>query len=113
MPKLTKMFISNIQPPEKGQVIYRDSILQGLGLRVTPKSISYIVEGRNNGSFRRISLGKEWQLTPTNARKKAMKVLTTMASGKDPTLEFLAPGTQSKKCTVAPKSAWESCVTFI
>ncbi|MBC8000589.1 MAG: integrase family protein [Leptolyngbya sp.] len=87
MPKLTKMFISNIQPPEKGQVIYRDSILQGLGLRVTPKSMSYIVEGRVNGSFRRISLGKERQLTPTNARKKAMKVLSTMASGKDPAAE--------------------------
>ena len=87
MPKLTKVFISSIQPPEKGQVIYRDSILQGLGLRVTPKSMSYIVEGRVNGSFRRIGLGKEWQLTPTSARKKAMKVLSTMASGKDPTAE--------------------------
>jgi len=87
MPKLTKMFISNIKPPEKGQVIYRDSALQGLGLRVTPKSMSYIVEGRVNGTFRRVTLGKEWQLTPTDARKKAVKVLATMASGKDPTAE--------------------------
>lgn len=87
MPKLTKMFISNIKPPEKGQVIYRDSALPGLGLRVTPKSMSYIVEGRVNGSFRRVTLGKEWQLTPTDARKKAKKVIATMAAGKDPTAE--------------------------
>ncbi len=38
MPKLTKMFISNIKPPEKGQAIYRDSTLLGLGLRVTQKA---------------------------------------------------------------------------
>ncbi|MCC7531180.1 MAG: DUF4102 domain-containing protein, partial [Candidatus Melainabacteria bacterium] len=85
MPKLTKLFISSIKPPEKGQVIYRDSALPGLGLRVTPKSMSYIAEGRVNGSFRRVTLGKEWQLTPTEARKKAKKVIATLAAGKDPT----------------------------
>lgn len=83
MPKLTKMFISSIKPPNKGQVIYRDSVLPGLGLRVTPKS----VEGRVNGTFRRVALCKERQLTPSDARKKAVKVLATMASGKDPTAE--------------------------
>ncbi len=87
MPKLTKMFLSSIKPPDKGQVIYRDSVLKGLGLRVTPKSMSYTVEGRVNGSFRRVTLGKEWQLTPTDARKKAIKVLATMAAGEDPTAE--------------------------
>lgn len=87
MPKLTKLLISDIKPPDKGQVIYRDSALQGLGLRVTPKSMSYIVEGRVNGTFRRVTLGKESQLTPTDARKKAVKVLAAMASGKDPTME--------------------------
>ena len=87
MPKLTKMFISSIKPPNKGQVIYRDSLLPGLGLRVTPKSMSYVVEGRVNGTFRRVTLCKERQLTPSDARKKAMKVLAAMASGKDPTAE--------------------------
>jgi hypothetical protein len=81
------MFISEIKPPDKGQIIYRDSALQGLGLRVTPKSMSYVVEGRVNGIFRRVTLGKESHLTPTDARKKAVKVLATMASGKDPTAE--------------------------
>ncbi len=49
--------------------------------------MSYIVEGRANGVLRRISLGKESQLTPTEARKNAKKVLAAMAAGKDPTAE--------------------------
>lgn len=87
MPKLTKMFIANIKPPEKGQIIYRDSSLLGLGLRVTRGSASYIVEARVNGTLRRVTLGKESQLTPTAARKKAQKVLASFAAGKDPTIE--------------------------
>jgi hypothetical protein len=35
MPKLTKLFASNVKPPDKGQVIYRDTAVIGLGLRVT------------------------------------------------------------------------------
>ena len=70
MPKLTKMFIVNIKPPEKGQAIYRDSTVLGLGLRITKGSASYIVEARANGVLRRITLGKESQMTPTEARKK-------------------------------------------
>lgn len=87
MPKLTKMFIVNIKPPEKGQAIYRDSTVLGLGLRITKGSASYIVEARANGVLRRITLGKESQMTPTEARKKAKKILASMAAGKDPTVE--------------------------
>ena len=36
MPKLTKFFVANAKPPEKGQIIYRDTAVVGLGLRVTP-----------------------------------------------------------------------------
>jgi len=87
MPRLTKTFVENVPPPEKGQVIYRDSVLLGLGLRVTGGSRSYIVEARVNGVLRRITLGKNTQLTPTEARKRARKLLAAMASGKDPTVE--------------------------
>ncbi len=87
MPKLTKYFVANAKPPDKGQIIYRDSALLGLGLRVTRGSRSYIVEARVNGVLRRITLGKDTQLTPTEARKKAQKLLASMAGGKDPTLE--------------------------
>jgi integrase len=88
MPKLTKLFVSNVKLPDKGQIIYRDTAVVGLGLRVTPAGCkSYIVEGRANGVFRRITLGRESQMTPTAARKKAQKLLATMASGKDPIVE--------------------------
>jgi integrase len=88
MPKLTKFFVSNVKLPEKGQIIYRDTTLVGLGLRVTPAGCkSYVVEGRVNGVFRRITLGRENQMTPSAARKKAQKILATLASGKDPTVE--------------------------
>jgi integrase len=88
MPKLTKMFVSNVKLPDKGQIIYRDSALVGLGLRVTPAGCkSYVVEGRVNGVFRRVTLGRENQMTPSAARKKAQKVLATFASGKDPIVE--------------------------
>jgi integrase len=87
MPKLTKKFISNVKRPEKGQMFLRDSTLIGLGLRITPNTCSYIVEARVNGVLRRITLGKESQLTPTEARKKAQKLLASMAAGKDPTAE--------------------------
>lgn len=88
MPKLTKMFGANVTLPEKGQIIYRDTAVVGLGLRVTPTGCkSYVVEGRVNGVFRRISLGRENELTPTAARKKAQKLLAALAAGKDPTVE--------------------------
>lgn len=87
MPKLTKLFIASIKPPQRGQIFFRDSLLIGLGLRVTPGSCSYIVEARVNGVLRRITLGKASQLTPTDARKKAQKLLANMAAGKDPTIE--------------------------
>lgn len=88
MPKLTKLFVANAKPPDKGQIIYRDTAVVGLGLRVTPSGCkSYVVEGRVNGVFRRITLGRENQLTPTAARKKAQKILTTLAAGKDPIIE--------------------------
>jgi integrase len=88
MPKLTKLFVSNVKLPDKGQILYRDTAVVGLALRVTPAGCkSYVVEGRANGVFRRITLGRENQMTPTAARKKAQKLLATMASGKDPIVE--------------------------
>lgn len=87
MPKLTKSFISTLKPPKRGQVFYRDSILMGFALRVTPGSRSYVVESRVNGVNRRITLGNESHLTPIVARKKAQMILSNMAMGVDPIIE--------------------------
>ncbi len=87
MPKLTQKFVNEVEPPERGQKIYRDTVLVGLALRVTPGSKTYVVEARVNGVARRITLGKSGPLTPTTARKKARKLQAMMAAGKDPMVE--------------------------
>ncbi len=47
MPSLnfTKRAIEAISPPESGQVLYRDTGLRGLGLRVGSRSKVFFVEG--------------------------------------------------------------------
>lgn len=87
MPKLTKKFVNSVPFPEKGQKIFRDDLLPGFGLRVTPGSKTYVVEARVNGVPRRITLGKHGALTPATARKKARRLQVMMASGKDPILD--------------------------
>ena len=87
MPKLTKKFVNCVPLPEKGQIIFRDTLLPGFGLRVTPGSKTYVVEGRVQGVARRITLGKDGVLTPAEARKKARRLQAMMAAGKDPVLE--------------------------
>ncbi len=87
MPKLTQKFVNEVEPPERGQKIYRDTVLVGLALRVTPGSKTYVVEARVNGVARRITLGKNGPLTPATARKKARKIQAMMAAGKDPMVE--------------------------
>lgn len=87
MPKLTRKFVNSIEIPARGQKIYRDTVLPGFGLRVTPGSKTYVVEARVHGVARRITLGKDGPLTPAAARKKARKMQAMMASGKDPMLE--------------------------
>ena len=86
MPKLTMNFIeTKIERPAQGQVIIRDDELKGFGLRVTPGLISYICECRVAGKVRRVTIGKHglpW--TPESARKQALVILGSMASGVDP-----------------------------
>ena len=59
MPKLTKNFVNSIPHPERGQIIFRDNLLPGFGLRVTPGSKTYAVEARVHGVARRITNGKD------------------------------------------------------
>ncbi len=88
MPKLTLKFIeSKIRPPQRGQIIYRDTLLRGFALRVTPGSMSYVVECRVNGISRRITIGPHGPLTPELARKEAQKLLAMMTTGRDPVME--------------------------
>ncbi len=86
MPKLTLRFVQSLDSrPEKGKVIYfRDDELQGFGLMVREKSISYFAEKRINGKSRRVTIGKHPLWSPESARKEAMKILGMLSSGIDP-----------------------------
>ncbi|MCC7531244.1 MAG: tyrosine-type recombinase/integrase [Candidatus Melainabacteria bacterium] len=88
MPRLTKKFIENeIRPPSRGQVFYRDDLLNGFALRVTHGSMSYVVECRINGINRRVTIGPHGPLTPEVARREAQKLLASMKTGHDPKVE--------------------------
>ena len=77
MPKITAKFIeSGLTFPATGQLIVRDDELKGFGLRVTKGRISFVVECRTSGKFRRITLGQFGTMTPDEARKKARQLLS-------------------------------------
>jgi hypothetical protein len=56
MPKLTQKFVNTVLHPDKGQIIFRDTVLAGFGLRVTPGSKTYVVEARVHGVCTRMRL---------------------------------------------------------
>ena len=82
--KLTAALIREMLHPQKGQVLYLDAGLPGLGLRVTPGAKTYFVEASVNGRNRRVTLGPSTTYTPDDARREAKKVLGRMAAGEDP-----------------------------
>lgn len=85
MAKLTKQFIElEIRPPVTGQRFYRDEDLQGLAIRVTPKSKSFIFEKRVGGTNRRITIGKCSEMSLEAAKKAACVMLGDIERGNDP-----------------------------
>ena len=85
--RLTRKFIDALEYPQSGQIIYRDTMLPGFGLRVGAKSKTYIVESQVNRRTKRVSLGRADLHPPETARRKALIVLGDMAEGIDPTEE--------------------------
>jgi len=82
--KLTKYEINRIPYSPDRQIIYRDTQLPGLGLRVTKRSKSYIAEKQINGRTVRATIGRAEFLPIESARRKATKLLGTMADGINP-----------------------------
>jgi integrase len=85
--RLTRRTVDDIPHPERGQAIYRDTLLPGFGVRVGAKSKTYIVEGQVNRRTRRVTIGRADLFPPETARRKALVVLGEMADGVDPTAE--------------------------
>jgi integrase len=85
--RLTRRAIDDIPFAGSGQVLYRDTMLTGFGLRVGSRSKVYFVEGQVNGRTRRVTIGRADVFAPEIARKKALAILGEMAEGRNPTDE--------------------------
>ncbi|MCB1737473.1 MAG: integrase arm-type DNA-binding domain-containing protein [Gammaproteobacteria bacterium] len=86
--RLTKTVVDHLPTPNSGQAIYRDELLVGFGVRVTPSGVkSFIVEKRIGGRVTRKTLGRFGPLTVEQGRKEAQKFLGKVATGIDPIAE--------------------------
>jgi integrase len=86
--KLTKRAVAQIAPPASGQLLVRDAILKGFGLRITANGVrAFFVEKRIDGKVKRLTLGRFGELTSEQARKEAQKLLGKIALGMNPLAE--------------------------
>lgn len=87
--RLTTRGIDAIKPPEIGRVEHWDSVVTGLGLRVSETGRkSWVVMYRNRSrELKRMTLGTYPSKPLANAREEAQDILTAAAKGGDPATE--------------------------
>lgn len=85
--RFTKRAIDALPHPEKGQVLYRDEMLRGFGLRAGAQSKVYFAEGQVQNRTRRVTIGRADVIGVDAARKRALCILSDMATGVDPNAE--------------------------
>jgi hypothetical protein len=81
---LTEEFVESAPHPAQGQIIYRDSKLIGFGLRVTPRSKSFIAETRVNKRLMRVTICRAALFSANEARMEALRLLREMVLGIEP-----------------------------
>lgn len=87
MPRLTKRFIDALKAAGKDVILF-DEDLPGFGLRVKPNGArSFLIQYRQGGRTRRLTLGRYGRLTPDEARKLAKQHLGAVGRGGDPSEE--------------------------
>jgi integrase len=75
---LTAEKVNKLEPAPTGQVIYRDTKLEGFGLRVGTQRKAYFVEKRVQGRNVRFTIGIHGQITADQARNDAKVKLAEM-----------------------------------
>ena len=84
MPKLTKRVVEMSTPKSKDFFLW-DTDAPGFGVRVLPSGKrSYLVQFRDAGRTRRISIGKHGAVTVEQARKRAQDLMGQVARGDKP-----------------------------
>lgn len=87
MSKITKRSIDALLATDREAFLW-DSELRGFGVRCSPKGKKvFILQYRQNGRTRRMTLGAYGALAPDQARELARKNLGQVASGYDPSGE--------------------------
>ncbi|WP_300527698.1 site-specific integrase [Maricaulis sp.] len=84
MKSITKRSVDALTPKDREFFVW-DRQIPGFGVRVSPKGRKvYVVQYRNGGRTRRMSLGVHGAITPDQARDLARQRLGEVASGEDP-----------------------------
>lgn len=106
--RLTRRLIDELPFCESGQILYRDTVLSGFGLRVGSRSKVYFVEGQVDRRTRRVTIGRADVFAPEIARKKALAALGEMAGGRNPTDEKRKGAVQSVTLATAFEQFFEA-----
>ena len=70
--------------------VFRDPALPGLGVRVYPSGAKvHVVQTRAGGRSKRVQAGRQWDLSPDQARKEAARLIACIKAGQS--LEEDAP----------------------
>jgi integrase len=89
MPKihLTNRTVDNLDFLAKGQILYWDTQLKRFGLRVGHETKAFICEKKKDGKTVRVKIGTYPLMDVAEARKRALKILTSLEDGVDVNLE--------------------------
>ena len=81
--KLTTKFIESIKPNPAKRLDFRDDLMPGLVLRVSPSgTMTFCLHGRINGTMRRVAIGRYGVITLAEARERVRQVLYEIESGR-------------------------------
>lgn len=83
--KLTARSVENAEAPSKGRIELWDTLVRGLGLRITDKGAkSWVVMYRVDGRLRRYTLGSYPKMGLSVARDQGREALNAVSRGRDP-----------------------------